>query len=80
MQLGGCHNVGKYRLGALSIRNLKYNAPKEIPLVFHNGSNYDYHLIRTELAKEFEGEFSCLRENKQKFIIFSVPVNNELYS
>ena len=21
----------------------KYSTPKEIPIVFHNGSNYDYH-------------------------------------
>ena len=25
--------------------NLKYSVPKEIPIVLHNGSNYDYHLI-----------------------------------
>ena len=24
--------------------NLKYSVPKKIPIVFHNGSNYDYHL------------------------------------
>ena len=31
--------------------------PKEIHMIFHNGSNYDYHFIIEELAKEFEGEF-----------------------
>ena len=29
--------------------------PNEIPAAFHNGSNYDYHFIIKELAKEFEG-------------------------
>ena len=35
----------------------------QIPVVFHNGSNHDYHLIITS-ANEFEGEFECIRENK----------------
>ena len=40
-----CHYTGEYRGPAHSICNLKYNVPKEIPIVFHNGSNYDYHFI-----------------------------------
>ena len=32
----------------------KYSVSKKIPIVFHNGSNYDYHFIRKELAKEFK--------------------------
>ena len=36
-----CHYTGKYRGAAYSISNLKYNTPKKIPVVFHNGSNYD---------------------------------------
>ena len=35
--------------------HLKYNAPKEISIIFHDGFNYDYHFIAKELAKEFEG-------------------------
>ena len=30
------------------------SVPKIIPIVFHNGSNYDYHFIIKELAEEFE--------------------------
>ena len=37
-----------------NIYNLKYSAPKEIPIVFHNGSNYDHHFIIKELAEEFK--------------------------
>ena len=33
------------------IFNLKYSVPKEIPIVFHNGSNYDYHFMIKELAE-----------------------------
>ena len=35
-----CHYISKYKGAAHSIRNLKYNVPKRIPVVFHNGSNY----------------------------------------
>ena len=30
---------------------LRFNMPNEIPVVFHYGSNYDYHFVK----KEFEG-------------------------
>ena len=43
-------------------------------IVFHNGSYYDYYFIIKKLAKDFEREFSCLGENKLKYITFSVPV------
>ena len=39
--------------------NLRYKVPKEMSVVFHNGSTYDYHFIIKQLAKEFEGEFEC---------------------
>ena len=40
-----CHYTGKYRGAAHSICNLHDKIPKEIPIVFHNGSTYDYHFI-----------------------------------
>ena len=52
--------------------------PKEIPVVFHNGSTYDYHFIIKQLAKEFTGKFNCLGENTAKYITFSVPIKKDL--
>ena len=69
-----CHYTGKYRGAAHDICNLKYKIPKEIPVVFHNGSTYDYHFIIRELVEEFEGGFECLGENTEKYITFSVPI------
>ena len=46
-----CHYTGKYRGAAHNIYNLRYKVPKEIPVLFHNGSTYDYHCIIKELAK-----------------------------
>ena len=68
----------KFRGAAHSICNLGYKTPKKIPVVFHNGSTYDYHFIINQLAKEFDGQFACLRENTEKYITFSVPVKKEL--
>ena len=60
-----CHYTGKYRDAAHSIRNLKFNVPNEIPVVFHNVSN-EHHFIIKELANEFEGQYECLVESKEK--------------
>ena len=49
-----CHYTGKYRGAAHNICNLGYKVPKEIPVVFHNGSTYDYHFIMKELTKDLE--------------------------
>ena len=57
-----------------SICNLRYKTPKGIPVVFHNGSTYDYHFIIKELEEEFEGQFDCLVENTEKYITFLGPI------
>ena len=46
---------------------LKYSVPKNIPIAFHNGSNYDYHFIIKALAEEF----TCLGE---KYITLTVLI------
>ena len=43
-------------------------------MVFHNGSNYDYHLIIKEQTEEFKKQFTCLGENSKKYISLTVPV------
>ena len=37
-----CHYTRKFRVAAHNICNLRYKVLKEIPVVFHNGSTYDY--------------------------------------
>ena len=73
-----CHYTGKYRGAAHNICNLRYKVPKEIPIVFHNDSIYNYHFIIKELVKEFEGNFECLGENTEKYITFSVPIKKKI--
>ena len=51
--------------------------PNEIPIVFHNGSNYDY--IIKELAKDFEEKFELLGENTEKYKTIFVPIAKRIY-
>ena len=69
-----CHYTGKYRGAAHSICNSRYTTPKMIPIVFHNGSTYDYHFIIRELVREFKYYLECLGENTEKYITFSAPI------
>ena len=58
--------------------NLKYTISIEFSVVSHNRSNFDYHFIIKELAKEFEGEFNCLAEYTEKSKTISVPITKEV--
>ena len=73
-----CHYTGKCRGAPHNICNLRYKIPKEIPIVFHNGSTYDYHFVIKELVKEFDGNFECLGENTEKYITFPVPIKKKI--
>ena len=52
--------------------------PKKIPIIFNNGSNYDYHFIIKKLAEEIKKQFTCLGENDEKYITFTVPIEKEV--
>ena len=73
-----CHFTGKYGGAAHNTCNLRYKIPKNIPVIFHNGSTYDYHFIIRELANGFDGNFECLGENTEKYITFSVPIKKRI--
>ena len=63
-----CHYTGEYRGAVHSICNLKYSEPKNMPIDFHNESDYDYHFIIKELAGEFKKQSICLGKNTEKYI------------
>ena len=75
-----CHCTGKFRGAPHSLCNLRYKVPKEISVVIHNGSTYDYHFIIKLLAEEFKGHFECLGENTEKYITFLVPIKKEFHN
>ena len=72
------HFTGEYRGVAHSICDLKCSVPKNIFIVFHNGSNYDYHFIVKDLGEEFKKQFTCLEENTEKYITFTIPIEKEV--
>ena len=72
-----CHFTGKYRCAAHSKCNLQYKVPKVIPVVFHNVSAYDNHFIIGQLAKDYNDYFSCIGENTEKYISFSITIIKE---
>ena len=73
-----CHYLGKYRDATHSICNLKYIVLEKIPIVFHNGPNYDCHFIIKGLAEEFKKQCTCLGEKTEKYINFAVPIEKKV--
>ena len=47
-----CHETGKYRRTACRKRNLRYKQQNFIPIIFHNGSGYEFNLLYNELFKQ----------------------------
>ena len=70
------HYTGKSSGGAHSKCNLNYKGPKDTAIIIHNAS-YDTHFIINHLAEEFKGKLSCIGENMEKYITFSVPIKKE---
>ena len=61
-----------------SICNLEYRVSKKTPIALQNGCNYGYHFIIKELTEEFEKKNTCLVENTEKYITFTVPIENQV--
>ena len=64
-----CHYTEKFRGAVCSIFILRY----KISVMAHNGT-HEHHFIIKQLAKEFDDQFECLRENRKKICYFSVPI------
>ena len=61
-----------------SICNLDYRVSEKTPIALHNGCNYGHHFIIKELTEEFEKKNTCLVENTEKYITFTVPIGNQV--
>ena len=72
------HYAGEYSGAVHSICNLKQSVSKKIPIVFHNGSNYDYHFVIKQLAEELKKQFTCLGESTKKYVTFAVPIEKDV--
>ena len=64
-----CHYTRKFRGAANYICNLQYKVTKKIPVVFHNGSKYDYHFIIKQLTEECKGQLQKIKIKIYYFFI-----------
>ncbi|KAL4112345.1 hypothetical protein QTP88_016154 [Uroleucon formosanum] len=70
-----CHISGKYRQALCNVCNLKLQTPKFVPIFFHNLSNYDAHLIVTELGHDTQA-INVIPNSEEKYISFSKYITN----
>ena len=72
--------AGKYRGAAHSICNLRYSTQKDIPVLFHNVTHYDFNLIIPQLVKEFRCKLQCIPVNTNKYMPFSIPIRKKVFA
>ena len=68
----------QYRVASHKICNLKDSVPKKIPIASHSRSSYYYHFIIKQFVEEFKKQFICLGKNSEKYITFTVSIENEV--
>ena len=54
------------------IGNLNFRHPTFIPVVMHNAKGYDSHLILSQVEKLKPKRISCIAQNKEKYIGYSI--------
>ena len=76
-----CLYIGKYIGATQGICYFKFKVPNKTPVVFHNGSKYDYRFTTKELAKVFQGRFEYIEENSEiyKFFCSNKKGSYEIY-
>ena len=64
---GHCHYTGKFRGAAHGKCNLALKKDKTIPVGFHNGTKYDFHLLVRELGR-VNGHIRTIARNSEQYI------------
>ena len=68
--------LGEFRGSAHNQCNLNYKNSLNIPIFFHNMSNYDIHLIIKEIVNGIPGECSLISQNLEKYTVVIKRVGN----
>ena len=66
------HTTGKFRGVAHVKCNLSYRMSRRIPIVIHNLKNYDSHLIMQAVGKVGNYKISCIPNNMEKYLSFTL--------
>ena len=72
------HYARKYRGPAISICNSKGRLPKEILWFFTMNLTIIFNFIISKFAEKFQRQFTCLKENTEKYITFSAPIEKKV--
>lgn len=70
-----CHFTGNYRGPAHINCNLNYQESRIVPVIMHNLSGYDAHLLIRKLSSELVGDISIIPNNVEQYISFTKVVN-----
>ena len=62
-----CHFTGLYRGAAHNDCNLRLKQDKTVPVLFHNGQGYDFHLLMHNLGK-LAGDIDVIAKNDEQHI------------
>ena len=74
-----CHHTGEFRGPAHRMCNLRYKVCSFIPMVFHNLSGYDVHLVIKDLSKYTTNNMNVIAKSKENYISFSAHVPVQEY-
>ena len=66
------HISGKFRGAAHDKCNLNYHPPHRIPIIIHNLRSYDSHLIVKAPGEFPKDKITCIANNQDKYISFSL--------
>ena len=72
------HYAKKYRSPAISICNSKGRLPKEILWFFTMNLTIIFNFIINKSVEKFQRQFTCLKENTEKYITFSAPIEKKV--
>lgn len=70
-----CHFTGKFRGAAHADCNLNYQESRIIPIVMHNLSGYDAHMIIKKIASKIRGDVTIIPINTEHYISFTKVVS-----
>ena len=69
-----CHVTGKYRGSAQWSCNVNIKFTKNIPVMFHNLSGYDSHLIMQEINR-FDVKINVIPNGLDKYMVLTIKNN-----
>jgi len=72
-----CHLTSKFRGAACNRCNINFQIPQFIPVVIHNLTGYDAHIIVPELGRD-NGRINVIATSSEKYISFSKKVGKKI--